>query len=121
MLVVGVVYGALDRARERPRKMKRKNEEEIYAKKRRRISLAHDRRPACTTSKRAKRRGGRIKKRELGKDLKLVYNDVELRTIMIKDDGERRDFCFSGEGTAHPLISILDSYFFYPFLRFIIM
>lgn len=55
-----------------------------FAKKGRRVSLAHGRRPTCTTSKTTAKWGGGkgIKKKELGKDFKLVYNDVEMRTII---------------------------------------
>lgn len=129
MLVVGVVYGR-DRARERPeedeeeeRKKKNKKKKKRYTKKRvSRLSRARST-SGMHDFEKSKMGGELYKKKELGMDLKLVYNDVEMENdnLIKTDDGERRDFCFSGEGTAHPLISILDSYFFYPFLRFIIM
>lgn len=37
------------------------------------------------------------------------------------DDRNWESSAFWDEGAAQPLISILDAYFFYPFLRFIIM
>lgn len=74
--------GAIARGRDREEDEEEERKRRILRKKGRRVSLAHGRRPTCTTSKRAKWGGKGIKKKELGKDFKLVYNDVEMRTII---------------------------------------
>lgn len=81
MLVVGVVCGR-DRARERPRGRRRgRTEEEICEERKTRLSRA---RPTSDVHdfEESKMGGKGIKKKELGKDFKLVYNDVEMRTII---------------------------------------
>lgn len=83
MLVVGVVYGR-DRARERPRGRRRgRTEEEICEGRKTRLSRARPT-PDVDDFEESKMGGGGkgIKKKELGKDFKLVYNDVEMRTII---------------------------------------
>lgn len=77
MLVVGAVYGR-DRARERPRG---RTEEEICEERKTRLSHARPT-PDMHDFEENKMGGKGIKKKELGKDFKLVYNDVEMRTII---------------------------------------
>lgn len=83
MLVVGVVYGR-DRAREGPRgRRKRKNgRRDLRRREDASLSRTADARRARLRREQNGGGGKGIKKKELEKDFKLVYNDVEMRTII---------------------------------------
>lgn len=85
MLVVGVEFtGAIARGRGQEEGRRGRTEEEICEERKTRLSRA---RPTSDVHdfEESKMAGGGekgIKKKELGKDFKLVYNDVEMRTII---------------------------------------